>query len=70
MGRNFSDPELRDVIKELPYEIVGHDDRINIKIHTNGEDKIVTPEEVLAIMLNHLVSTFLRSSILFSLSVF
>ncbi|KAH6723397.1 Hsp70 protein-domain-containing protein [Leptodontidium sp. MPI-SDFR-AT-0119] len=46
VGRNFSDPEVQEAIKDLPYEIVEQDGRITIKIHTNRENKVATPEEV------------------------
>ncbi|KAH9212444.1 hypothetical protein DL95DRAFT_411227 [Leptodontidium sp. 2 PMI_412] len=58
LGRNFSDPEVQEAIKDLPYEIVEQDGRITIRIHTNRENKVVTPEEVLGITLQHLVHTF------------
>lgn len=58
VGRNFSDPEVQEAIKDLPYEIVEQDGRITIKIHTNRENKVATPEEVLGITLQHLVYTF------------
>ncbi|PQE29875.1 glucose-regulated 78 of hsp70 family protein [Rutstroemia sp. NJR-2017a WRK4] len=54
VGRNFSDPEVQEAIKELPYEVIGQNGQIKIKIHTNGEDKAVTPEEVSAMILQHL----------------
>jgi len=57
VGRNFSDPEVQEAIKELPYEVVDQDGQIKIKIHTNGEDMAVTPEEVSAMILQHLVCT-------------
>lgn len=58
MARNFSDPEVQEAIKDLPYKVVENNGRFAIEIVTNEENKVVTPEEVLGIILQHLVCTF------------
>ncbi|KAL2065798.1 hypothetical protein VTL71DRAFT_3468 [Oculimacula yallundae] len=54
----FSDPEVQEAIKDLPYKVVDNNGRIAIQIYTNGEIKVVTPEEVLGITLQHLICPF------------
>ncbi|PQE08898.1 glucose-regulated 78 of hsp70 family protein [Rutstroemia sp. NJR-2017a BVV2] len=57
---------VQEAIEELPYDVVDQNGQIKIKIHTNGEDKTVTPEEVSAMILQHLKITaeeYLNSTI-------
>jgi heat shock protein 5 len=58
VGQNFSDPEVQEAIEELSYDVVDQGGQIKIKINTNGEDKTVAPEEVSAMIFQHLVCVF------------
>ncbi|KAH7416783.1 heat shock protein 70 family [Cadophora sp. MPI-SDFR-AT-0126] len=52
IGRRFStDPSLQRDIDSLPFEVVIQEDKPIIKVHTNGQDKFITPEEVQATVL-------------------
>ena len=58
IGRRFStDLSLQSDIDSLPYDVVIRDDKLTIKVHTNGKDKFITPEEVQAEVLKKLVIT-------------
>ncbi|KAK0125865.1 ATPase with role in protein import into the ER [Cadophora gregata] len=47
IGRRFStDPSLQRDIDSLPYDVVMQDDKPIIKVHLNGQEKFITPEEV------------------------
>ncbi len=51
IGRNFDDPEVQRDRKLLPYKIVEHDGKPFIKAKVNGEDKLMSPEEISAMVL-------------------
>lgn len=54
IGRNFSDPELQGIIKDLSYDVVDSHGRPSIKVQINGVDKYVNPEEMSAKILEKL----------------
>jgi heat shock protein 5 len=54
LGRKFSDPELQDVVRALPYDVVEKDGRPSIKVRTKGTDKYFSPEEISAKVLEKL----------------
>ncbi|KAG9397388.1 Heat shock protein 70 family [Carpediemonas membranifera] len=51
IGREFSDPEVQRDKKLLPFKIVEHDSKPYIKAQVKGEDKLMSPEEISAIVL-------------------
>ncbi|KAG9394613.1 Heat shock protein 70 family [Carpediemonas membranifera] len=51
IGREFSDPEVQRDKKLLPFKIVEHDSKPYIKAQVKGEDKLMSPEEISAIIL-------------------
>ena len=54
LGKNFSDPEVQEEMKKLPFKIVPlEDDHIGIEVNYDGENRIFTPEHITAILLNH-----------------
>ncbi|KAE8440713.1 hypothetical protein EG329_006782 [Mollisiaceae sp. DMI_Dod_QoI] len=54
IGRNFSDPELQNTIKTLPYEIVEKDDRPFIKGRLNGTNHYFDPAEISTMIVRKL----------------
>lgn len=54
LGKNFSDPEVQEEMKKLPFKIVQmEDDHIGIEVNYDGENRVFTPEHITAILLNH-----------------
>ena len=54
LGKNFSDPEVQEEMKKLPFKIVPlEDDHIGIEVNYDGENRVFTPEHITAILLNH-----------------
>ncbi|CAG8959203.1 hypothetical protein HYFRA_00012560 [Hymenoscyphus fraxineus] len=51
IGRNFSEPEVQEAIKELPYTVVDENDRPLIMIPTSGEKLTRQPQEISALIL-------------------
>jgi molecular chaperone DnaK (HSP70) len=60
VGQKFSHPEVQEAIEELLYDIVDQNGQIKIKIHKNGEEKTVTPEEVAAMIITASSISLLR----------
>ncbi|PVH78976.1 heat shock protein 70 [Cadophora sp. DSE1049] len=55
IGRRFSTgPSLQSDIDSLPYDVVIQGDKPIIKVHINGQDKFITPEEAQAEVLKKL----------------
>ncbi|KAH9206749.1 DnaK-type molecular chaperone bipA [Leptodontidium sp. 2 PMI_412] len=55
LGRKYSkDPSLQRDIDSLPYDVIIKDDKAVIKLHINGKDKLITPEEVQAEVMKKL----------------
>jgi heat shock protein 5 len=50
MGLRFSDKEVQDEIKRLPYKIVNQDHRPSVQVDWKGEKKLLSPEEISAII--------------------
>ena len=54
LGKNFSDPEVQQEIKKLPFKVIPlEDDHIGIEVNYDGKDCVFTPEHITAILLNH-----------------
>ena len=54
LGKNFSDPEVQEEMKKLPFKLVPmENDHIGISVFYNGENRVLTPEHITAILLNH-----------------
>lgn len=51
MGRSFDDKEVQRDIKWLPYDIVNKGGKPYIKTFIAGEEKLLSPEEVSAMIL-------------------
>ncbi|KAL2070937.1 hypothetical protein VTL71DRAFT_13963 [Oculimacula yallundae] len=54
LGWNSSDSEVQLATNNFPYTVVEHGRDIRLNIHTNGEDKTISPEDVLGIKIQHL----------------
>jgi heat shock protein 5 len=54
IGRNFSDPQLHDDVKNLPYNVIDRDGLPFIEIHTNGTLMLFSPEDITAMVLSNL----------------
>jgi molecular chaperone DnaK len=54
IGRNFSDPRLREDIQSLPYEIVERNNTPQIKVGGFWREKLYTPEQVYSFIFRDL----------------
>ncbi|KAI9735404.1 MAG: ATPase with role in protein import into the ER [Claussenomyces sp. TS43310] len=54
IGRKFSDPELQDDIRNLPYDVVEKDGMPVIRVQIKGADQYFAPEEISAKVLQNL----------------
>ncbi|PQE17325.1 Heat shock 70 family protein [Rutstroemia sp. NJR-2017a BVV2] len=54
IGRNFSDPRLRDDVQSLPYEIVERNNTPQIKVRGFWNEKLYTPEHVYSFIFRDL----------------
>lgn len=54
LGKNYSDPEVQEEMKKLPFKLVQMEgDHIGIQVNYDGEDRVFTPEHITAVLLNH-----------------
>ena len=63
IGKNISD--LKD-LKDINYNIVGNNDKLQIKVNRNGKDELFTPEQIMALIIKKLIknaSEFMETSI-------
>ncbi|KAK3200265.1 hypothetical protein Dsin_023680 [Dipteronia sinensis] len=51
IGRKFDDDEVQRDIKYLPYKIVNKDGKPHIQVKVKGEAKVISPEEISALIL-------------------
>ncbi|EAX94846.1 dnaK protein [Trichomonas vaginalis G3] len=54
IGRKFSDPIVQQEMHRVPFTIVERDERPYIKISTEEEDTLISPEEISALVLKKL----------------
>ena len=52
MGLRFSDDEVQNEIKRLPYKIANKDDRPYVEVQFKNEKKLYSPEEISAFILS------------------
>ena len=67
IGRRYSDQAVQDEIKRVPFHIVEREDRPFIKISTDDDDILVSPEEISALVLSrlkHQAEIYLNQSII------
>eukprot|EP01107_Rhizomastix_libera_P006234 TRINITY_DN20344_c0_g1_i1.p2 TRINITY_DN20344_c0_g1~~TRINITY_DN20344_c0_g1_i1.p2 ORF type:complete len:667 (-),score=194.48 TRINITY_DN20344_c0_g1_i1:2096-4096(-) len=57
IGREFSDKEVQRDIKLFPYKIVNKDNKPFIKVMYKGEEKLFSPEEISAMILDKMRQT-------------
>lgn len=63
LGRNYSDPEVQEEMKKLPFKLVPlENDHIGISVTYCGETRVLTPEHITAILLRHCCSLAQKSS--------
>lgn len=51
IGREFDDPTVQHDIKFLPYKVINKNNKPYIKVKVSGEEKVFTPEEISAMIL-------------------
>ncbi len=51
IGREFSDPSVQQDIKIFPFKVIEKNSKPIIQINTGKEEKLFTPEEILAMIL-------------------
>lgn len=51
IGREFDDPTVQHDIKFLPYKVINRNNKPYIKVKVSGEEKVFTPEEISAMIL-------------------
>lgn len=51
MGLRYSDKEVQDEMKRLPYRVVNQDNRPFVEVEYKGEKKLFSPEEISALVL-------------------
>ena len=56
IGRKFTDPEVQRDKKLLPFDIVNKDGKPAVEVDVDGTKKVLTPEEVSAMILSKLKS--------------
>lgn len=54
MGREFNDPNVQKLIKTFPFSVKEDDNRLKIAVNYKGEEKLMLPEEISAIILKDL----------------
>ncbi|OHT11192.1 78 kDa glucose-regulated protein [Tritrichomonas foetus] len=52
MGLRYSDKDLQDELKRLPYKVVNQDNRPYVQVEFKGESKLFSPEEISAMVLS------------------
>lgn len=57
IGRRFSDPSVRKDTELLPYELFDQGDKVAIRVKVNGEDRVMKPEQISAMVLTKLKDT-------------
>jgi heat shock protein 5 len=57
IGRRFKDPTVQKDIKLLPYDVVDHGGKPQVNVKVNGKDKIMSPEEISAMVLTKMKET-------------
>ncbi|KAG9458451.1 hypothetical protein H6P81_002959 [Aristolochia fimbriata] len=57
IGRKFDDPEVQRDIKYLPYKVVNKDRKPYIQVKVKGETKVLSPEEISAMVLGKMMET-------------
>ncbi|CAM8965830.1 unnamed protein product [Rhodiola kirilowii] len=57
IGRRFDDPEVQRDLKFLPYKIVNKDGKPYIQVKVKGEEKVFSPEEISAMILQKMKET-------------
>jgi heat shock protein 5 len=56
IGRRFNDPEVQGELKRLPYKVISKDDRPFVELDIKGETKVLSPEEISAMVLTKMKS--------------
>ncbi|KAH0790932.1 78 kDa glucose-regulated protein [Histomonas meleagridis] len=56
IGRRFDDAEVQSEIGRLPYKVVDKDNRPYIELEIKGEKKLLSPEEISALVLSKMKS--------------
>jgi heat shock protein 5 len=51
IGRNYGDETVQNDMKLLPYKIVNKNGKPNVQVKIKGEDKVLAPEEISAMVL-------------------
>jgi len=51
IGRRYTDPEVQSELKRLPYKVIDKDNRPYVEIDIKGETKVLSPEEISALIL-------------------
>lgn len=57
IGRRFNDKEVQNDMKHFPFKVVNKNGAPNIKVSVKGEDKVFTPEEISAMVLQKMKET-------------
>ncbi len=57
IGRDFDDPKLQEDIKHFGFKVIGKNNKPYISVQYKGEDKLFTPEEISAMVLNKMKQT-------------
>lgn len=51
IGRKYDEPEIQKDIKHWGFKIINKENKPNIKVNVNNEEKIFTPEEISSMVL-------------------
>ncbi len=56
MGRKFKEPSVQEDIKHFPFSVIERNNKPVIRINTDRDVKIFTPEEISAMILSKMRS--------------
>ncbi|RKO90870.1 heat shock protein 70 family [Blyttiomyces helicus] len=51
IGRRFDDKDVKQDMKHFPFKVIGKDDKPMIQVKVKGDDKVFSPEEISAMIL-------------------
>jgi molecular chaperone DnaK (HSP70) len=69
MGRKFKEPSVQEDIKHFPFSVIERNNKPVIRINTDRDVKIFTPEEISAMILSKMRSIAVSFLIISSIKI-
>ncbi|KAJ3122724.1 70-kilodalton heat shock protein [Nowakowskiella sp. JEL0407] len=57
IGKNYNDPDVQSLIKQVPFKVVDVDGKPYFEVTQKNVDRIISPEEIQALLLQRMVVT-------------